>query len=598
MSTKTTFKRVALVAVAALGLSLVAVAPSSADSGQWNISATTAPATGTIGTTVTGNFSINWAASAAGDLTTSGAAIWSEPSTSSLTNASLTWSDGASASLTNTNITTGDLNGAAGSNTIWYYGNFGGATGFTSFAGYTNAVQFKSTAAGRSVANAKLSFTPDVAGTYVIRVFAAPGATTSALFTEWTVTVAAKTPITAATSKLTPSDTALFAPKAIGSPAGSLLVEAKNAENNASSATTSASVSGPGLVSFTNDYTAAGRAISSSGNTKTLYFFADGTSGVSTITVSSGSTVLGTQTVTYYGSVASLTTTVKKPVSNAGGIATTAVLAVVAKDAAGVVVPSQAVTITSGTTATIASFSGTSSSISEASAGTATIGVTGIADTFGTVTLTIKDTATGLVSTTANVIVSSPVAAAVTMAFDKTDYLPGEKAILTIKATDANGLPVANQLANSGEEFSWVANLATTSSLPEAATFSNGSMSVTLFAAGYTGAFSVAAKLVAGDAWATALDDTTLTATANIVTDGVAQAAADSAAEATDAANAATDAANAAAEAADAATAAAQDAADAVAALSTQVAEMIDALKKQITALTNLVIKIQKKVKA
>jgi len=82
------------------------------------------------------------------------------------------------------------------------------------------------------------------------------------------------------------------------------------------------------------------------------------------------------------------------------------------------------------------------------------------------------------------------------------------------------------------------------------------------------------------------------------VAEANAQTAADAAAEATDAANAATDAANAAAEAADAATAAAQDAADAVAALSTQVAEMIDALKKQITALTNLVIKIQKKVKA
>jgi len=32
--------------------------------------------------------------------------------------------------------------------------------------------------------------------------------------------------------------------------------------------------------------------------------------------------------------------------------------------------------------------------------------------------------------------------------------------------------------------------------------------------------------------------------------------------------------------------------------LSTQVSEMVSALKKQITALTNLVIKIQKKVKA
>jgi hypothetical protein len=77
-----------------------------------------------------------------------------------------------------------------------------------------------------------------------------------------------------------------------------------------------------------------------------------------------------------------------------------------------------------------------------------------------------------------------------------------------------------------------------------------------------------------------------------------AQAAVDAAAEATDAANAATDAANAAAEAADAATAAAQDAADAVAALSAQVASLISGLKSQLTALTNLVIKIQKKVKA
>ena len=78
----------------------------------------------------------------------------------------------------------------------------------------------------------------------------------------------------------------------------------------------------------------------------------------------------------------------------------------------------------------------------------------------------------------------------------------------------------------------------------------------------------------------------------------VAQTAADAAAEATDAENAATDAANAAAEAADAATAAAQDAADAVAALSAQVADLISGLKAQLTALTNLVIKIQKKVKA
>jgi hypothetical protein len=87
-------------------------------------------------------------------------------------------------------------------------------------------------------------------------------------------------------------------------------------------------------------------------------------------------------------------------------------------------------------------------------------------------------------------------------------------------------------------------------------------------------------------------------ATASVEIADNASTAADAAAEATDAANAATDAANAAAEAADAATAAAQDAADAVAALSAQVATLISGLKSQLTALTNLVIKIQKKVKA
>ena len=111
-------------------------------------------------------------------------------------------------------------------------------------------------------------------------------------------------------------------------------------------------------------------------------------------------------------------------------------------------------------------------------------------------------------------------------------------------------------------------------------------------AANKAGADAVAASAAASAAAVAA------SAAASAAAVEAATAAADAAAEATDAANAATDAANASAEAGDAATAAAQDAADAVAALSTQVSEMISALKAQLTALTNLVIKIQKKVKA
>jgi hypothetical protein len=114
--------------------------------------------------------------------------------------------------------------------------------------------------------------------------------------------------------------------------------------------------------------------------------------------------------------------------------------------------------------------------------------------------------------------------------------------------------------------------------------------------AGYTATgVKVDSTLAAGVSSATA---TVTFAAGENASQAAATAAADAAAEATDAANAATDAANAAAEAADAATAAAQDAADAVAALATSVEAMVNALKRQITSLTNLVIKIQKKVRA
>jgi trimeric autotransporter adhesin len=117
-------------------------------------------------------------------------------------------------------------------------------------------------------------------------------------------------------------------------------------------------------------------------------------------------------------------------------------------------------------------------------------------------------------------------------------------------------------------------------------------------AAGFVGATAVTASGIGASFAPAGVQSVSVTIAGNTSTQDAATAAADAAAEATDAANAATDAANAAAEAADAATAAAQDAADAVAALSTQVTELVSALRKQITSLTNLVIKIQRKVRA
>jgi len=134
------------------------------------------------------------------------------------------------------------------------------------------------------------------------------------------------------------------------------------------------------------------------------------------------------------------------------------------------------------------------------------------------------------------------------------------------------------------------------------ATYIDSAEALNVFTAATTGTATTAETGVGASIAPAGNNTVPVTVTAET---SAAQTAADAAAEATDAANAATDAANAAAEAADAATAAAQDAADAVAALSVQVSEQIaelkaqnEALRKQLIALTNLIIKIQKKVKA
>jgi len=225
-------------------------------------------------------------------------------------------------------------------------------------------------------------------------------------------------------------------------------------------------------------------------------------------------------------------------------------------------------------------------------AGTATLSITNVAPLATTTPLA------GVNSV--SVRVGSTTAASVSWALDASSYVPGALATLTVTLKDAAGLPVVNgayanifagastsSLALAGGSLPGTSVTAATSTGSPTYTFN---MPVT--------AGDVVIKNTTGTGVALANQAVAVSLTANVSADTTAQAAADAAAEATDAANAATDAANAAAEAADAATAAAQDASDAVAALSTQVTTMIDALKKQITALTNLVIKIQKKVKA
>jgi len=598
MSTKTTFKRIALVAVAALGLGMVSVAPSQALPQADSFTSATTSSTGVVNVAQTLNTTLSFIA----DSTTAAMTITPTVLTAPATAGAFSVTGAKTASTTNTNSTY--------------------ATGLSVAA---------NGATGRVTAAVTLSFTPDKVGTYTIKLASAGGTNNQSI--TWTVvatdvagvsathsTVAMNTTncttvefvwnygacftgfgagvYALATDTVTTSATLSNARfKTSGSLIASFILDQKNGAVNTMLSTvpwTVAITSGPGNIqmggrlatakSVTESLATTGvDGYQAAGELKSAYLVSDGTSGTTVITFSAGGVLIATRTIQVYGDVATLTATQAKTSYPIG--ASVAGISVVAKDVNGAVVPNVAITAASATT-TVATIN---TPVSTSSVGAAAaFDVTGVAVGTSVVTFT-----SGTITTTSTVTVGPTLSATLpTMTFDKAEYQAGELMTITIAAAAADNPSFAAFTA---------APVASTNVITVKNPFTGGAVALvggkatwTAYAPITAGPVSITATSGAGSS-ATAA---TVTATATVVGDGAAQAAADAAAEATDAANAATDAANAAAEAADAATAAAQDAADAVAALSTQVAEMIDALKKQITALTNLVIKIQKKVKA
>jgi len=288
-----------------------------------------------------------------------------------------------------------------------------------------------------------------------------------------------------------------------------------------------------------------------------------------------------------------------------------------AKDAAGAVVVGIPVTVTAGTGGfLLSSLNLVTTSRTLVTDSLGYINFVGGAKGVGAVTFTVTSgAATGGTAAIWAANTATTDARTVTLTGSATGTANGALVPMTATVTDRNGNPVSNVAVSMTASGAGVfAGGATTQTFTtdSTGTFSftgtsyasdggvatyKAAITSTTYAsslAGYTGTTAVDSTLAAGASSATL----TVTYAGGPSASDVAQAATDAAAEATDAANAATDAANAAAEAADAATAAAQDAADAVAALSAQVATLISGLKAQLTALTNLVIKIQKKVKA
>jgi len=597
MSTKTTFKRIALVAVAALGLGMLSVAPSQAAPQADSFTSATTSSTGVVNVAQT----LNTVLSFISDTPTAAMTIAATVLTAPATAGALTVTGAVTASSTNVNTS------------------------------YASGLTVTSTAAGRTTAAVTLSYTPDKVGTYTIKLASAGGTNNQSI--TWTVVATDVAGVSAthstvamnatnctnadnqwtyqgcfmegngggyiyavATDTVTATATLSNARyKVTGSLIASFLMDQKNGASNTMASTvpwTVAITSGPGNIQVGGRLLTAKsvtESVATTGvdgyqvndRTKSAYFLSDGTTGVTVITFTAGGVLVATRTITVYGSVASLTATQAKTSYPIGTSA--AGISVVAKDANGTVVPSTSIAAASATT-TVATIN---TPISTSNVGAAAaFDVTGVAVGTSVVTFT-----SGTITTTSTVTVGSTLSATLpTMTFDKAEYVPGELMTITIAAAAADNTTFAAFTAFP------VASASLISVKNPFVSGNTGSVALV----GGKATWTAYAPLASGQLVITATSGSGSSATAATVTAsaGVSNEALDAASEAIDAANAATDAANAAAEAADAATDAAQDAADAVAALSTQVSEMIDALKKQITALTNLVIKIQKKVKA
>ena len=439
--------------------------------------------------------------------------------------------------------------------------------------------------------------TPAVAGTYEARILTTSPINGPAV--TWTVTVKAAdlTPAASTTTSIlnrgevttATADQDVYAPKATSTDAAAVIaVTPKNAAGGSATESILATVTGSGLIGYGSNATtisAQGRAlVIPTGNY--IGVFADGTAGVSTITLTTlTGTVIATEKVTFYGDIALVVATTVKSVIAAGS--NVSVVKAVVYDAAGVTVGAGTLNAYSSNTAVV-SDSGTAATIVN---GEALFTLTGVAA--GGVAITVKSGT--IASIAVPVRVESPVAA-VKLAFDKAEYLPGEAATITVTPVDAAGLPLSAKTH---------ANLFATGGITSTYAFGSGSdvltgVSVTTDTSTVK-TFKVFMPLTETDVTISATGGSSLPLAGQVVVSATAKVtnkASDAAREAAKAAESASQAALDAVKSADAATAAAQAASDAVAKLSADVSAMITALRKQITTLTNLVIKIQKKVRA
>jgi hypothetical protein len=594
MSTTTNFKRIALVAVAALGLGVLSSVPTTAAINADTVTLSATTATQTTAETYT-------ATSAVVTVSFFGAELDSMSITAALT----------AAPALNTALPTLQLietsSALVDTDTLPAKVAPKGET-FTA----NKAVQVGAIA-GTVVTTAKFAvyltkdnglLAPSVAGAYGVKITPAAignsGALQGSVAQTLTITVteAATLATTAAAATSTfvmtkgaatavdPAihtvDSSVVVSKTVPdtqNDVASIKIVTKNAAGGAAKESITVAISGSGQLAVSATAagvtTPQGRSLLAA-NGDYVGIYPDGTEGVGTITFtgSVSGTLLATKKVTFYGPVASFVATSAGAIV-APGAATTNAVTFVAKDSAGNTLSNEETGDTwyaFSSDATIATVSTAVLGAGDYQVDSGVVSVTGVKA--GSVTITIGNKSTLALSTiksnAATVRVGSTAIASVTLAFDKTTYAPGEKAVVTLTPLDATNLPIVpvsgftlwgtglsvDKAFLQGKVDTEVA--VTTAAASSATTGAvAGSVKYTVYMPSTPGKVTVTGTLVKVSPLAAAIQGTDVTASATVVDSGSAALAA-------------------------------------VTALATTVAS----LRTLIVTLTNLVLKIQKKVKA
>jgi trimeric autotransporter adhesin len=468
MSTKTNFKRIALVAVAALGLGLLSSVPSQA-AVVGNVTITTS------GTALTGT-ATRTVADSTTDATVTIAFTSNSTTDSVLVTAYQTGGPSTATGrlrfvdTTTSFSTTGILFVGGGVGPAQYSGDssVAGTSGLyiTGGSGYNAAsigVQIDSTSS-------------TAVGTYTYDVVAQPitparaAVASEAVRTTVTITVAALTVESRVPSAA--NSTAIMSPSGGGTeeavsgvatasttPIGNIQIKLRNASGSSGtlpgseSVTVTTTVGTVGMVGGTFGrsvvlaYNNNGVAVTDS---ITVQLRPDGSVGTATITISTPSVTFASKAATFYSAVPStLVATALNTVPGVGSNA--AAIGVVARDSAGN--PWTGTLYAYSSSTGVISDTGTSCSYSSANARHECT-ITGVAA--GTATVTFRNTtaATGIGATTVSsnavsMTVSTAAAASVKLSWNKATYAPGEKATLLIQVLDSTGKVVpANTFTN------------------------------------------------------------------------------------------------------------------------------------------------------